>query len=168
MSRKKTTEIPHYELLFIVPNKFTDEEAAAISEKIKGLITGNGGTITFNQDWGKKKLAYPIKHNFHGYYFLMEFDLAADKLAAIDRTIRLMADILRHQVVVKMLKTEAQIVRDKEIAAKIAAREAKEEKEKEVEEEKKKTEEKTKDAKKVDLKDLDAKLNELLDADSLL
>ena len=82
-------------------------------------------------------------------------------MAKIDRALRLASEILRHQLVVKKVKSAAQIAEDKKIAAKIAAKSLQEEKTA-------KEQEKAKDKGKVDLKDLDEKLDKILETDDLL
>jgi len=159
MSRIKSSEIPHYELLYIISNKYSEDELGPIVDKVKNLIKENQGNITLSEEWGKKRLAYQIKSFYYGYYNLIEFDLAPDKLVKIDRMLRLMNEILRHQIVTKRIKTMAEIERDKKIAEKIAAKSVTEEK---VAKEKVKTKEK------VDLKDLDEKLKKILEAEDLL
>ena len=95
----------HYEILFIAPNKFTDDEAKTVASQVEKIITAGGGQITNSEYWGKKRLAYEIKHNAFGYYGLFEFDLEGANLAKIDSNLRLATDILRHQIVVKKAKT---------------------------------------------------------------
>ena len=70
MSKTKSSKIPHYELLYIVSNKYSEEELEPIKNKVNKIIEENGGKITFSEDWGKKKLCYPIKHFSYGYYLL--------------------------------------------------------------------------------------------------
>ena len=89
----------------------------------------------------------------------MEFDLAAENLAGVNRALQLQNEILRHQIVVKKKKTVKEINKEKEILKKI---EAKKEKEKE------KVEEKAKGKDKIDLDDLDKKLDKILDTNDLL
>lgn len=161
MPEEKSINLTRYELLFIVPNKFTEDESKEIAKKIKDAIIKSGGEITQSEAWGKKKLAYPIDGNINGYYSLLEFELATEHLAEIDKNLRLSNEVLRHQIVKKIVKTEAQIAEEKKIAAKITAKtEAKE----------KAAEEKAKasDVKKMDLKDLDEKLDKILETDDLL
>jgi len=170
MSKTKTTEITHYEILFIVPNKFTDDEAKTVSGKIEKTISDNGGQITYSEYWGKKKLAYEIKHNAYGYYGLFEFDLEGKLLAKVDQTLRLSTDVLRHQIVIKKKKSNEELTRDKEIRAKIDSKKAAAEKT--LEEKNKKTSTPSVPAKKtdkrVDLKDLDEKLEGILNAKDLI
>ena len=170
MSKTKSSELAHYELLFIVPNKFTEDESKAIVKKVEGMIVKEGGKITYREDWGKRKFAYEIQKYDHGYYSLFEFDLEGINLAKIDRALRMSNEILRHQIVVKQVKTEKQVAKEKEILAKIAAKNIAKEEDAKVEEEakEKKEQAKDKDKDKVDLKDLDEKLDNILDTDDLL
>ncbi|MFH1427386.1 MAG: 30S ribosomal protein S6 [Patescibacteria group bacterium] len=161
MSKVKKIEISRYELLYIVPNKYTEDEANEINKKTKEMITNNKAKITFSENWGKKNLAYPINNNYHGYYYLIEFDLSGNELAKIDNILRMSNEILRHQIVKKKTKTLEQIKEDKVVAAKIAAKT--EEKAKD-----KKEKEKAKDKKKLELKDLDEKLEKILETDDLI
>ncbi len=165
MSKTKFTGSTHYEILFIVPNKFTEDEAKTIADNIKKIITDNSGQITHDEYWGKKRLAYEINHNSYGYYGLFEFDLEGENLAKIDKALRLSADVLRHQIVKKKVKTGEEVEREEKIRAKIDSKKAAEEKEKK---EAESTKTKSKTEKKVDLKDLDEKLEGILNADDLI
>jgi small subunit ribosomal protein S6 len=171
MSKTKAAGTTHYEILFILPNKFTEDEAKTVSGNVGQVITANGGQITLTEYWGKKKLAYEIKHNAYGYYGLFEFDLEGKALAKVDKDLRLHADVLRHQIIVKKSKTEAEIARAEVIRAKIDSKKAGEEK-KQAEKTKKASApitptSKVKD-KRVDLKDLDEKLEGILNAKDLI
>lgn len=173
MSKTKASGTTHYEILFIIPNKFTDDEAKTVAEKVGQVITTNGGQITHTEYWGKKKMAYEIKHNAYGYYGLFEFDLEGNLLAKVDQNLRLSADVLRHQIIIKKAKSEKEIARAQVIRAKIDSKKAAEEKQ-QAEKEKKAsisvtptTTTKAKD-KRVDLKDLDEKLEGILNAKDLI
>ncbi|MBI4779550.1 30S ribosomal protein S6 [Candidatus Falkowbacteria bacterium] len=161
MSKVKSGETPHYELLYIISNKFSEDEVKPIIEKVNSFILNNQGKITLAEDLGKKRLAYPIKGFRYGYYFLTEFDLTGESLINVDRALRMMNEVLRHQIITKTVKTAEQIAQDKKIAEKIAARNIKEEKE--IKEKIKET-----DKEKVDLKDLDEKLDKILETNDLL
>lgn len=170
MSKTKAAGATHYEILFILPNKFTDDEAKSLATKVGQTLTDNGGTITHTEYWGKKKLAYEIKHNVYGYYGLFEFDLERESLAKVDQALRLSTDVLRHMIVAKKAKTAEQIARNEAIRAKIDSKKAAEEKqqqEKTPKEEPKSETPKTED-KRANLKDLDEKLEGILNAEDLL
>lgn len=173
MSKTKASGAKHYEILFIMPNKFTDDESKKIVEKVGQTITENGGKITYSEYWGKKKLAYEIKHNAYGYYALFEFDLEGSLLAKIDQTLRLSTDVLRHQIVVKTVKSEEQVKKAEKIRAKIDSKKAAEEKNQPTKEKKfsaPKPTDNTNGAKdsRVELKDLDEKLEGILNANDLI
>jgi small subunit ribosomal protein S6 len=185
MSKVKSAEKIHYELLFIVPNKFTEDEAKAIDEKVKKQIAAVGGEVTYAEDWGKKKLAYDIGGYNYGYYKLAEFDVEGSKLVELDNFLRLSNDVLRHQIVRIAKRAPEQILADKKKSEELAAikkrlKEGGSEKpgKKEAAEEKtsglvtpEKThlpEERKSFKKKTDLKDLDQKLDDILDTKDLI
>ena len=178
MSKVKSGEIPHYELLYLISNQFSEEEIKPIMEKVNSLITNNQGKITQSVSLGKKRLAYPIKGFRFGYYNLVEFDMPGVNLINVGRALQLMSEILRQQIVLKELKTEAQISQDRKIAEKIAARNIKAEKsaKEKVSARRAPLSEagiadssiKAIDKDKVDLKDLDEKLDKILETDNLL
>lgn len=172
MSKTKPSGLIHYEILFIIPNKFTDDEAKDIFKKVGQLITSLEGKLTLENYWGKKKLAYPIKHENYGYYGLFEFDLERNLISEINTKLRLDNNILRFLIVKKDVKNEEQIKKDQKIKAKIEDKKAKVKEEEEQEAKTKKTSKKTapkKDSdKKIDLKNLDEKLDDVLNIDNLL
>ncbi|MDO8668285.1 MAG: 30S ribosomal protein S6 [bacterium] len=175
MSKVKSGETPHYELLYLISNQFSEDEIKPIMEKVNLLITNNQGKITQSISLGKKRLAYPIKGFRFGYYILVEFDMPGVNLINVDHALRMMSEILRQQVVSKEVKTEEQILHDKKIAEKIAARNIKEEKlvEEKISARRVTPAEtapsvKAADKGKVDLKDLDEKLDKILETDNLL
>jgi len=161
MSKVKKGGAPHFELLYIVPNKYAEDELPRVTDKVKKEITERNGNITYSEDWGKLRLAYPIGPYHYGYYTLMEFDLSPDKVSGLARALKLSDEILRHQIVKKKIKTAKQIETEQKIARKIAAKTAKLESEAPAEK-------KEKEKKKVDLKELDEKLDKILEADDLL
>jgi len=144
----------HYELLYLVPAKFTDEEIEQAKNLVKELITKHGGNITLEDSLGKKKLAYPIKKILQGAYLLIEFDIEGENLKKFNEDLRLEPKILRHQVIKKAISTPSFVDITKEL---IDAEPAKVEKE----------EKKVEDKKKVKIEDLDKKLDEILEGDIL-
>ncbi len=165
MSKVKKSDIPNYELLYLVSNKYTEDELKPIIKNVDKAISEKGGKISSTEEWGKKRLAYPIKQFSHGYYVLVKFASEGEKVSEISRALRMMREVFRHQIVVIKIKSEEEVEKEKEISKKIAAKQAKVEKEK-VSTEKEEKKEKSKE--KVDLEDLDKKLDNILDTDDLL
>lgn len=183
MSKTKSSEKYHYEILYIIPNKFTEDEGKKINEKIEKMITDLEGEITYSENWGKKKFAYPIKNYNHGYYNLFEFDLWGKDLKELDNSLRMSSKVLRHQIIRAVKRTEEEIKKDKKKSEEMAKKEdgevetpstsskqAKEEEKKEtiVSKEIKREKEQDDKKKKTDLKDLDKKLDDILKTDDLL
>lgn len=108
-----------YELLYILPAKFTEEELSVLAEKIKGIVESHGGTNAVETYMGKRKLAYPIQHHRYGHYYLIIFEADKTAIAKLNSTLRLTTDLLRHLIVIRdpnikgvpKLAEEMQIVR---------------------------------------------------------
>ncbi len=65
-----------YEGLFIVQPGLPPEEQKTVFSKIEEPITKQGGTIETAQEWGRRPLAYPIRKQREGVYYLIRFQLA--------------------------------------------------------------------------------------------
>ncbi len=99
MSKTKQGNIGKFELLYIVSNKFSEDEVNEIKPKIDEIITKNTGKIIKTQDWGKRRLAYPIKKFSFGYYILVIFEVDRKKIASINTLMNQMREILRFSIV---------------------------------------------------------------------
>jgi len=119
MSKVKSSETPHYELLYVISNKYTEDEIKPVCARVNGLIEKYEGTITHSEDWGKKKLAYSIQHFTHGYYFLVEFDMASKTVNGLNNELRLSSELLRHVIVSIKKRTAEEIKAEKAKAEKI-------------------------------------------------
>jgi small subunit ribosomal protein S6 len=159
----------HYEMVYIVSSSYTSEEVKPIKNKLVDLIKEQDGEITNDEDLGKVKFAYPIKHESHGYYQLLEFDMPKANLQKLNNGLSLTSEVIRFLIVKKKIKTDDELKKEKALQEKLAKK-----KEKQIEEIKtKKEEEKEKPKKettkeKVSLEELDKKLDELLDTDDIV
>jgi small subunit ribosomal protein S6 len=63
----------HYETVFILTPVLSDEQAEEAAKKFKKTITDLGGKVINDENWGLKKLAYPIQKKTTGFYHLYEF-----------------------------------------------------------------------------------------------
>jgi ribosomal protein S6 len=68
-------------------------------DKVRGLITANGGEITKEENWGKKKLAYTIKREDFAVYVCFEVKLPAPALLKISNTLNITDEVLRYLLV---------------------------------------------------------------------
>ena len=103
--RKKTerktedTKSQEYELVYILTPEMSDEALENRVNNITQLITGKDGTIIGVDKWGKKKLAYPIKHFLEGNYILTKFTLSPTRCKELEANLRISEDIVRHLLI---------------------------------------------------------------------
>lgn len=87
-----------YETLFIVNPTLGDEEIAAVVDKFKSLIEEHG-TVGKIDDWGKRRLAYPINDLMEGHYTLIEFTSSPAFPAELDRKYKIDDNIMRSMII---------------------------------------------------------------------
>ena len=83
----------------IISPDVPEEEVPASVDKIGEFITSKGGSITQVDRWGKRRLAYPIKHFKEGNYVLTKFKIEPAMTAELDASLRISEKILRHMLV---------------------------------------------------------------------
>jgi len=91
--------IKEYEILYIIPNEYTEAEIPGITAKIKDLIKSNEAEIIRDETLGKRKLAYPVKNSNHGYYILHHIKTEPSRLKKLDNDLKLAEEVLRHIIV---------------------------------------------------------------------
>lgn len=89
-----------YEVVMIFSVAGGEEAVPALYEKFKGMIEANG-TLGNVDEWGKRKLAYPINDEEDGYYYVVEFESDANFPAELDRVSKITEGVLRMMVVRK-------------------------------------------------------------------
>ncbi|MDD6800544.1 MAG: 30S ribosomal protein S6 [Firmicutes bacterium] len=87
-----------YETIFVVDLQPGEEAVKAVVEKFTSLIAENG-TISEVNEWGKRKLAYPINDQPEGYYVLVKFTSPAEFPAELERIYKITDGIMRSIVV---------------------------------------------------------------------
>ena len=90
----------NYEVVYILDPALGEEAIAAMIEKFKALVETQG-TVAAIDDWGKRRLAYPINDLTEGYYVLMTFNAAAAIPAELDRIFRITDGVMRSLIVCK-------------------------------------------------------------------
>lgn len=76
-------------------------------EKVTKLFTANGGKVTGTDNWGKRKLAYPIKEQEHAVYVFYTVDLPGTSLQKIESTLNITDEVIRYLIVKTDLKALA-------------------------------------------------------------
>ena len=78
----------HYETVFIATPVLSDVQTKELFGKFQGVITENGGQIVSSEDWGLRKLAYPIQKKTTGFYYLIEFEGEGDLVEKLETQYR--------------------------------------------------------------------------------
>jgi small subunit ribosomal protein S6 len=89
-----------YETIAIFNTKAGEEGISVLTDKFKALI-GENAQITNVEEWGKRRLAYPIQDETEGHYLFVEFSSAPDFPAELDRVYKITDGVLRSLIVVK-------------------------------------------------------------------
>lgn len=96
-----------YETLFIVNSQLSEDEIKALVEKFKTLISENGEVSEINE-WGKRRLAYPINDLTEGYYVLIDFKSEGNFPSELERIFGITDGIMRSVVIRKEEKAAAE------------------------------------------------------------
>ena len=83
-----------YEVLYIVNPTLGEESIAALVEKFKAMVEAEG-TLSNIDEWGKRRLAYPVNDLNEGYYVLMSFESKPEFPAELERVMKITDGVLR-------------------------------------------------------------------------
>ena len=89
-----------YETIIIVNPKLEEAAATAVVDKFKSLVEANGTNVEV-EDWGKRRLAYPIEDQTEGVYTLVRFESKPDFPAELDRIYKITDGIMRSIIIAK-------------------------------------------------------------------
>lgn len=89
-----------YETMMVTTANLDEEASAALVNKFKNLIEANG-TIDSVDDWGKKRLAYPINDETEGVYTVIKFTSEPDFPAELDRIYKITEGVIRSLIIAK-------------------------------------------------------------------
>ncbi len=88
-----------YEATYIIDANVEEEARKAVIEKFSALIAENGGTVAQLDEWGKRRLAYPINKKNDGYYVNMRFEAPSELPKELERNFQISEDIIRYLVI---------------------------------------------------------------------
>ncbi len=91
--------LKQYETVFIATPVLSDAQMKEAVAKYTGFITENGGKVVYEEDWGLKKLAYPIQKKTTGFYHLIEFQAEPAFIAKFETQYKRDERIIRFQTV---------------------------------------------------------------------
>jgi small subunit ribosomal protein S6 len=113
-----------YETIYIVQPDLGDDDIKALSAKVQDVIAKKNGELKRLEDWGSRKLAYPIEKYSRGRYFYLRCDGDATLIAELERRLRLDDKVLRYQSVKLEKEVEAPAAAAPKAAAEETAPEA--------------------------------------------
>lgn len=126
---KALGKIPGYETTFITRAELSDEALKTLQERVTGAISQFNGEVVLNEDWGKKKLAYPIQKETRGHYTYLAYTGTPGVVHEIERNLRLHEHVLRFLSVNLDKEFDAETFRKKRAEGQAAAKRREEERE---------------------------------------
>jgi len=120
-----------YETVFILPCDSDEGKKRDILDRLDGVVEKGGGIRIKREDWGVRRLAYPVKNQPKGHYFLLDFVGTAQIVAELERHMRMLEDVHRFLTVktddrvdLEAAQKEQAEEKDKAAAKEVAAKEA--------------------------------------------
>ena len=90
-----------YEVMFIVKNTIEDDAVKAVADSLQGIITKGKGKVIEFKEMGKRKLAYPIKKELTGTYYVMTVETNHETIKEFERKVLINENVLRHLIIKK-------------------------------------------------------------------
>ncbi len=88
-----------YEFTLVAKADLPDTERAKVIGGYEEILLRSGGEVIKKDDWGIKRLAYPIKKNFRGHYVIYDVASLPENIAECERLLRIDENMLRYMVV---------------------------------------------------------------------
>ena len=88
-----------YECLYVIQPNAEEETVKSLVERFSSLIVQEDGKVENVDEWGKRRLAYPIDDFKEGYYVLMEFSAASAVPQELERNLKIVDDVIRYLTV---------------------------------------------------------------------
>jgi len=87
-----------YELGFILQPEVNEEQTRAVLDRVEQVVVNHSGQIVRVNQWGRRRLAYPIQHNRDGFYVFIDMILTPETVIELDRTLKVSEDVLRYMI----------------------------------------------------------------------
>ena len=88
-----------YELGFIVNPEVSEEQTGALLGRIEQIVTNHDGQVVRVNQWGRRRMAYPIEHHRDGFYIFIDMILTPETVFELDRTLKVTEEVLRHMII---------------------------------------------------------------------
>jgi len=87
-----------YELGFILNPEVNEEQTRSILERVEQVVANHDGQIVRVNQWGRRRMAYPIEHHRDGFYVFIDMILTPETVSELDRTLKVSEEVLRHLI----------------------------------------------------------------------
>jgi small subunit ribosomal protein S6 len=87
-----------YELGFILNPEVSEEQTRTILERVEQVATNYGGQVVRVNQWGRRRLGYPIQRHRDGFYVFIDMILTPETVLELDRTLKVSEEVLRHLI----------------------------------------------------------------------
>ncbi len=87
-----------YELGFILNPEVSEEQTRAILGRVEQVVANYSGQIVRVNQWGRRRLGYPIEHHRDGFYVFIDMILTPESVIELDRTLKVSEEVLRHLI----------------------------------------------------------------------
>ena len=84
--------------MYVVRPTLDEQTLAAVNEKVDKFIANAGGEILKREDWGKRRLAFPLAKFTEGFYSVLQLKLSPVTVRDLERNLTLTEEVLRHLV----------------------------------------------------------------------
>ena len=87
--------------MYIVRPELDDEAVKTASDSVRDLIESQGGELVKSTNWGRRRLAYEVRHLRDGYYVLADIRMDGNKVGDLERALRIHDQVFRHLLVTR-------------------------------------------------------------------
>jgi small subunit ribosomal protein S6 len=92
-------QTPLYDLTLLLSTSAPDEERSRILSEVETAISGGGGSVERNQDWGTRPMTYRIAHQSDAEYHLLQFTGPPSLLESLNHSLRIADGVLRFRII---------------------------------------------------------------------
>lgn len=85
-----------YESIFVINPGVGEERRKEVIDKIKAIIASGGGKLLSLDEWGMRRLAYPVKGCAEGYYCFLNLEVISPVIENLERSYKTMEEIIRY------------------------------------------------------------------------
>lgn len=88
-----------YDLVLLLSLNSDDDARAKVLTDVEAAITGAGGSVSRNQDWGRRPTAFPIRHQSEAEYHLLQFSGPTSLLESLTHSLGIADEVLRFRII---------------------------------------------------------------------